>query len=58
MAGIHRRRAIGHDLNSGDDLVDTRPDYLKHFPTADAILNDLSLGVLMGRQVCFEAGTV
>ena len=45
---IHRRKAAGV-VDGATEELDTRPSYLKVFPTS-SMLQDLQLGVLMGRQ--------
>ena len=47
---IIRRRVETSEMNLIDeDIVDTRPAYLRVFPSASSILKDLKFGVLLGR---------
>ena len=48
---VIQRNARARDTHATvqEEEVDTRPEYLKKFPSASSISNDLKLGVLLGR---------
>jgi hypothetical protein len=46
---IHRRKAAVA-LDGASEEIDDRPSYLKTFPSPSSMLQDLQLGVLMGRR--------
>jgi hypothetical protein len=46
---IARRKAAGA-MDGASDEQDTRPLYLRVFPSTSSILQDFELGVLMGRR--------
>jgi hypothetical protein len=46
---IHRRKGTAVSEVATEEL-DTRPLYLRVFPSPSSMLHDIELGVLMGRQ--------
>jgi hypothetical protein len=46
---IRRKKAQRQSLSVEEEDVDTRPMYLKTFPSESLILKDLKLSVLLGR---------
>jgi hypothetical protein len=46
----HARERESHAVAHGSECdMDSRPEYLKDFPSDSSIIKDLKLGVLLGR---------
>jgi hypothetical protein len=45
----HAREREFHAVHESEFDMDSRPEYLKDFPSDSSIIKDLKLGVLLGR---------